>query len=87
MAIDPNEDYYSGDFGEQINRSNAMDDEDDMKSDDNTSTEDSARPMPSSNEAETAFQERLSTERSDRDHSSSESEMDAPDMTREDDTR
>lgn len=67
MAMDSNEDYYSGDFGEQINRSNAMDDDEDMMNDEKKSTEDETRPMPNSSEAETAFQERLSTQRSDRD--------------------
>ena len=72
MAMDTNEDYYYGDFGEQINRSDAIDDGDDMMDDGKKKTDDATVPMPSSDDAENAFQERLSTERTDRDDSSTE---------------
>lgn len=84
MATDPSEEYYYGDFGEQIKRSNALDEGDDMTKDESEKPADDATvPVPSASDVDNAFQERLSTERSDRDSSPvetiEEAEMDEAD--------
>ena|GEM_PF-4377548 len=76
MAMNSNEDYYTGDFGEQINRSDALDDSDDMMHADDKpgdmSGDAETTPVPSAEDADNAFRERLSTERTNRDDSSTE---------------